>query len=215
MALSEDSKVAFRIAHLNMIQGAITRMSGFSASAKTFTVTILAGLAAVSLQADKAQLGLIALLTTIVLGVIDVYYMTLEHRFRAFYEHVVSRNLDRADDLTIKPLKRSGDVMRALNGKPTQLFYLPVFSACALFIVYGLAHDWWTASERLPGSSPPRVEQPADANSDAAAERAGELAQPTPTNQSAGDAGRLPSQLEPAGTRGSARSEAAAIATTR
>ena len=134
MALSEDSKVAFKIAHLNMIQGAISRMSGFSASAKTFTVTIFAGLAAISLQIDKAQLGFIAMLATIVLGVLDVYYLTLELRFRAFYEHVESRNFDLAGDLAIKPLKRTGDVMRALRSNPTKLFYLPVFGACMLFM---------------------------------------------------------------------------------
>lgn len=214
MALTEDNKVAFKVAHLNMIQGAINRMSGFSASAKTFTVTILAGLAAISLQAEKAQLGVIAMLATIVLSVIDVYYMTLELRFRAFYEHVESRNLDRADDLAIKPLKRSGDIPRALKSKSTLLFYLPVFGACALFIGYGLADDWWTTPERLPGSNPPRVEQPADAYAHIAAERAVQLAQPA-TNQSPGTAGHLSGQPEPPGTRGSVRLEATAGATNR
>lgn len=188
MALSEDNKVACKIAHLNMIQGAITRMSGFSASAKTFTVTILAGLAAISLQADKAQLGVIAMLATIVLGIIDVYYMTLELRFRAFYEYVESRNLNCADDLAIKPLKKSGDVVRALNSKPTKLFYVPVFIACVLFIGYGLAHDWWSTSQQLPGSNPPCLVQSADAHN--SAKCAGQLAQPT-INQSAGAARRL------------------------
>jgi hypothetical protein len=73
MALSVENKIALKIAHLGMIQGAIARMSGFSATAKTFTVTILAGLAAISLQANQAQLGLVALLATLVLGVIDIY----------------------------------------------------------------------------------------------------------------------------------------------
>jgi hypothetical protein len=193
MVLKEDNKVAFKIAHLNMIQGAIARMSGFSASAKTFTVTILAGLAAVSLQADKAQLGMIAMLTTIVLGVIDVYYMTLELRFRAFYEHVENRNLDLAEDLAIKPLKQPGDIMRALNSKSTKLFYLPVFVACVFFIGYGVMNDWWSASKRLSGSNPPRVEQSADANTVTPTERTEQLAQPI-TRKSSGAAGQLPSR---------------------
>jgi hypothetical protein len=191
MAFSEDSKVAFKIAHLNMIQGAISRMSGFSASAKTFTVTILAGLAAISLQADKLQLGVVAMLATIALGIIDVYYMTLELRFRALYDHVEARNIAGADDLTIKPLKRAGDVMRALGSKPIKLFYLPVFGACVLFIGYGMTHDWWTASERLLGSNHPRLEQPSGATTNCAAEHAGQLARPS-TNQSAGTTRRLP-----------------------
>lgn len=213
MALSEDSKVAFKIAHLNMIQGAITRMSGFSASAKTFTVTILAGLAAISLQADKAQLGVIALLATLVLGVIDVYYMTLELRFRAFYKCVEARNLDLADDLAIKPLKQSGDVMRALNSKATKLFYLPVFGACVFFMGYGLAHDWSAASEQLPGSNPPRVEQPANADTNIPAKHAEQLIQST-ADESAGAAERLLRQPGPADTWGAIRSEATTSPTT-
>lgn len=177
-AFSENSKVAFKIAHLEMIQGTITRMSGFSASAKTFTITILAGLAAISLQVDKAQLGVVAMLTTIVLGIIDLYYMTLELRFRALYENVESRDFSRADNLTIQPLKQSGDVMRALNSTPTKLFYIPVFLACVIFIVYGLTHDWWAASEQLPGSNPPRVEQTTVVNATTPAESVGKLAQP-------------------------------------
>lgn len=192
MALSEDSKVALKIAHLNMIQGAIARMSGFSASAKTFTITILAGLAAISLEADKAKLGFVALLATIVLGVIDVYYMTLELRFRALYEDVRGRSLDLADDLDIKPLKRSGDIRRALNSTPTKLFYLPVFGACVLFIGYGLMHDWWSSSEQLSGSNSSRVERPAVADSAAPAKRVRQL----------------PQQPESAGTRGPVRPEA-------
>lgn len=160
MALTEDSKVAFKIAHLGMIQGAITRMSGFSANSKTFTVTILAGLAAISLQADKLQLGIIALLATLVLSVIDVYYMTLEIRFRAFYDHVESRDLQHADNLTIEPVKQKGDVIRALGSKTTKLFYGPVFGACLLFIGYGLVDDWWKPPERPLKSNAARVELP-------------------------------------------------------
>jgi hypothetical protein len=199
MALSVENKIALKIAHLGMIQGAIARMSGFSATAKTFTVTILAGLAAISLQANQAQLGLVALLATLVLGVIDIYYLTLELRFRAYYEHVESRNLDRADDLAVKPLKRSGDIMRALNSASTKLFYLPIFVACLFFIGYGMAHDWWTTSERFSGSTTPRVERFADDNAATAAKRSEQFVDPT-KQSAARAAGQSPKQGDPVGT---------------
>jgi hypothetical protein len=204
MTLTDDNKVSLKIAHLGMIQGAIARMSGFSASAKTFTVTILAGLAAISLQADQAQLGFVALLATLVLGVIDIYYMTLELRFRAYYEHVESRNLDRADDLAIKPLKRSGDIKRALNSATTKLFYLPIFVACLFFISYGLAHDWWTTSERLSGSTTPSVERLAYDNAATAAKRSEQFVDPT-KQPAARVAGQLPKQGDPVGIGQSVR----------
>lgn len=190
MALKEESNVALRVAHLGMIQGAITRMSGFSASAKTFTITILAGLAAISLQADAAQLGVMALIATIALAAIDVYYMTLELRFRAFYDEVVARDLDTAADLSIAPLKKPGDIKRAINSTASKLFYLPVLFACVLFIGYGVVHA--KRSERLPRPDHPRVEQPVKAKPDANSERLGKPIQSTVTTE--GSSGRIVGQ---------------------
>lgn len=181
--LTPESNVALRIAHLGMIQGAVTRMSGFSASAKTFIVTILAGLAAISLQADAVQLGVIAMIATIVLATIDAYYMTMELRFRAFYDQVVARDFDDAANLGIAPLRQPGDVKRAINSRPSKLFYLPVLFACVLFIGYGLVHD--RQSKRLPRTDTPRVEQPANAKPAATAKRLERLVQPTLITQRA------------------------------
>lgn len=179
--LTAESNVALRVAHLGMIQGAITRMSGFSASTKTFAITILAGLAAVSLQADAAQLGAIAMFATIVLATIDAYYMTMELRFRAFYDQVLTRDLKEAIDLAIAPLKQPGDVRRAISSKPSQLFYIPVLFACGFFICYGLMND--SQPRRLPSTGTPRVEEPADAKPGATAKRPERLAQPTTATQ--------------------------------
>lgn len=140
MALKEESNVALRVAHLSMIQGTINRISGFSASAKTFTITVLAGLSAISLQADEKKLGVVAMIATIILAAIDVYYMTMELRFRTFYDQVVGRDLDDAADLAINPIKQPGDVAKAINSKPSKLFYLPVFIACTLFIGHGFLY---------------------------------------------------------------------------
>ena len=175
--LTQENNVALRVAHLGMIQGAITRMSGFSASAKTFTITILAGLAAISLQADAAQLGVIAMTATIVLASTDAYYMTMELRFRALYDEVVARDLDHAADLAITPLKQSGDVKRAINSTPSKLFYIPVLFACTLLICYGLVHD--RSAKQLPRRGTPCDAQLASAKPAAAAKYPERLVQPT------------------------------------
>lgn len=141
VTLKEESRVALKIAHLSMIQGAVTRVSGYSASSKTLTITILVGLAAISLQADEKRLGVIAMIATIVLSTIDVYYMTLELRFRALYDQVVKRDLDDGADLAISPIKQPGDVAKAINSKPSKLFYIPVLIACALFIGHGFLYN--------------------------------------------------------------------------
>ncbi len=185
MALKEESLVALRVAHLGMIQGVITRMSGFSASAKTFTITILAGLAAISLQANAAQLGVIAMISTVTLFLVDSYYMTLEVRFRTLYDEVAARDLSRASDFKIEPSAKPGDKRRAINSKSNWLFYGPVLFACAFFIWYGLNNEW--RSERLPRPDSSRVEHSAEASPSSARKRAG----PAPQAAADRDPGRI------------------------
>ena len=95
---SADKLVDLRIAHLNMVQGAVARMSGFSASAKTFCITILAAIIALAVQAGTSKLALGAIVAVICLGLLDLYYLTLELRFRSAYERIATRPLDQAGD---------------------------------------------------------------------------------------------------------------------
>ncbi|GGO94498.1 hypothetical protein [Stakelama pacifica] len=141
MDLKEESLVTMRVAHLGMIQGVITRMSGFSASVKTFLVTILAGLAAISLQANSMQLGVIGMIAAVFFLFIDTYYMALEIQFRTFYDEVIARPLSDADNMKIAPSASSDDFKKALTSKSILLFYGAVLIACALFIVYGGMHE--------------------------------------------------------------------------
>ncbi len=205
MALKEPSLIALRVAHLSMIQSVITRMSGFSASAKTFTITILAGLAAISLQADAAQLGVIAMIAAIILFLIDTYYMILELRFRAFYDEVIARDLADAAALQIAPIVKPGDRTRAINSKSNWLFYGPVLFACILFIVYGLIHE--RRPERLPQANIPCVEQPANAGPNSAVKRPEQPTQPAAAKRNIGSVSRQSDDT--AGARGDVRSEPA------
>jgi hypothetical protein len=143
-----DQLINMKMGHLSMIQGVITRMSGISAAAKTFTVTILAGLAAISLQADKVSLGVIAILATAVFLCTDIYYLMLEIRFRNLYDHVATRPLAEAQDLSINQLKRNRDFSRAVTSRPTILFYASVLLAASSFALYGSLHD--LLKRRLP-----------------------------------------------------------------
>lgn len=188
MELKEESLVTLRVAHLSMIQGVIARMSGFSASAKTFTITILAGLAAISLQTDAAQLGVIAMIAALTLFLVDTYYMTLEVRFRSFYDDVAARDLDHATNLAIAPSVNRGDTMKAINSKSNWLFYGPVLVACIVFIWYGLVDE--RKPQQLTRPDTPRVERSAEAGYATAGKRSKRSAQPTAAAQ--GDIRRLP-----------------------
>lgn len=156
-AYTDDQLINMKMGHLNMIQGVITRMSSVSASAKTFTVTILAGLAAISTQADKMSLGVVASLATFVFLCTDVYYLMLEIRFRSYYDHVATRPLDQADRLAINQMKKPGDFKRAIGSRPTILFYCVVLLAANSFALYGSIYD--KSARRLPQANPAGVER--------------------------------------------------------
>lgn len=171
IAPSPDKLVDLRIAHLNMVQGAVTRMAGFSASAKTFCITILAAIIALAVQAGTAKLALGAIVAVICLGFLDLYYLTLELRFRAAYECIAQRPLSEAADLRISPANFSlaclGKAARSLS---ILLFYIPILLACITAFVYGPT-DERKPTEQLSGRAVEGLEGarrigPADPKSD-------------------------------------------------
>ncbi|MEG3086839.1 hypothetical protein [Sphingomonas sp. PB4P5] len=97
-----DKLVDLRIAHLTLIQGVISRMSGFSASAKNFCITINAAIIAVAFQKQVPWLGMGAAMVLMLFGLMDSYYLSLERRYRALYEDVASRALDVLPNMTLK-----------------------------------------------------------------------------------------------------------------
>ena len=97
--LGEDSKVQLRLGHLNMVQGIIGRVAGFSATAKNFSVTLAAAAVAVNLAEDQKGLLWIALAAALLLLIIDAFYLAQEKAFRDLYDEIASRPLAEAADL--------------------------------------------------------------------------------------------------------------------
>lgn len=91
-----------RLAHLAMIQGVIGRMAGYSASVKTFTLTVSAALVAVAFDKDLPVLFYAGTLIAAVFALLDAYYLTIEKSFRDLYAEVADRDWSRAFDLSIR-----------------------------------------------------------------------------------------------------------------
>ena len=129
---SPEKFVDLRVAHLNMIQGVISRMSGFSASAKNFCITINAALIAVAFQRQVLWLGGSALMVVVLFCLMDSYYLSLERRYRALYEDVAARPLDAESDMSLKargPTWRCfGDSILSVSVFP---FYLLLMASMA------------------------------------------------------------------------------------
>lgn len=134
--LGREALVQFRVAHLNMLQGVIGRMTGYSSSSKNFAVTIAA--ASLALAFDKTtDLPLwIALGATLLLGSLDSYYLLKEKGFRATYERVAGEALSKAGDLAIKPEPVS--FFEALASVSIWLFYLPLLGVVGWLICRGV-----------------------------------------------------------------------------
>lgn len=75
-----------KIAHLQMIQGVIDRMSTSAATYKGFAATIVTGIAAISFTEVSTWILLIAFFPVGCFLVMDTYYLKLEKQYRILYE---------------------------------------------------------------------------------------------------------------------------------
>ena len=87
--LNENSPAV--MTHLTIMQGLIQRMSGNRRSCKLWCVTLASAILVLATQNKGAQDALIALLPTVILWVLDSYYLGLERRFRDSYSKFVGK----------------------------------------------------------------------------------------------------------------------------
>lgn len=80
--------------HLEFIQASINRMSGNLFLLKGWSITLIAGLFALAAKDTNKAYVLIAYFPLFVFWTLDGYFLSMERRFRALYEHV--RKLDEA-----------------------------------------------------------------------------------------------------------------------
>jgi hypothetical protein len=106
-SLPADELLAARVAHLNMLQGVVTRLATFSASAKNFCVTVVAALLGIAFQQHLPALLLGAAFVVLSFASLDIYYLAQERRFRDFYQIVVDRPLADAAQMDLSPPKLS------------------------------------------------------------------------------------------------------------
>ena len=78
--------------HLEFLQGAINRMAGNLFLLKGWTITLIAGLFALSTKDANKAYVLIAYFPALMFWILDGYFLSQERRFRALFEHV--RKLD-------------------------------------------------------------------------------------------------------------------------
>ena len=74
--------------HLELIQGIISRMAQVSFIIKGWTLTLVAGLLALAVNANCSSYAFLALLPAMLFWVLDAYYLRQERLFRSLYDEV-------------------------------------------------------------------------------------------------------------------------------
>ena len=82
--------------HLNVIQGAITRMGNNSFALKGWSVGIMIAVYAFAGQSNVKAV-IVTLIPLIVFWCIDAYYLSLERKYRYLYDDVRKRSEDDID----------------------------------------------------------------------------------------------------------------------
>lgn len=77
-----------KIKHLEFIQAAINRMANTSFLLKGWSITIIAGLFALSEKENEFALLLLAFLLTLMFWFLDAFFLWQERLYRSLYDHV-------------------------------------------------------------------------------------------------------------------------------
>lgn len=89
--ITRNSDCVKKIAHLQMIQGVISRMGGNLFYLRGWSITLLAGLFAIStsdlLKVAKWAPSLFFVLL-VLFWIYDAYFLSLEHKYRGLYDKV-------------------------------------------------------------------------------------------------------------------------------
>ncbi|MCD8205716.1 MAG: hypothetical protein LUD29_03790 [Clostridia bacterium] len=139
--MKEEDQV--NVAHLGFIESVIDRMNRNSFQAKAWCVTIMAALFAFCLTCGRAAsyfvaLGL-SLLVVVIFGALDVYYLSLELRYRDLYKAAAHLDGNPPEDYQmdlgkITGRERRGYIQKAVKSKSIWPLYA---SLMALHAVLG------------------------------------------------------------------------------
>lgn len=141
MSLSiEDDSVR---SYLTILQGVINRTAANSASCKAWCVTIVSAMVVLTVDKNKPQALLIALLPVSLFLLLDVYYLSLEQDFRDLYNAFIVKvktagNTAETDVYCLKPAN-SGFTYRtkALLSKILSFAILPFYGSLTAALLIG------------------------------------------------------------------------------
>lgn len=133
-----DDQLGAKIAHLQMIQGVISRMASDTQKLKTFAVTIAAAIIALG-QVEGASTGYLApagFLTIIILWQLTARHLHIEHAYRCLYDEVRKGNI--ADQFSMDWHPYSPKVPPTIRLAVSWSVLLPYLSVAILLVIFAI-----------------------------------------------------------------------------
>lgn len=128
-----------KIKHLEMIQGVINRMAGNSFALKGWSVTLIAGIFALSDKDANSLYFFVAYIPIVVFWWLDAYYLLQERLYRSLYEKVRTSDENQIDfslKATTADFNESNNYFhKCLFSKTIFLFYIPLIIICTIIIM--------------------------------------------------------------------------------
>lgn len=117
--------VNLRTAHLSMIQGVISRVSGFSAAVKNFAVTVVVALAVFAFDKKVVTPLLAAAVAVGAFLIMDGYYHLLEVRYRELHKAIAKKPIEAGSDMLLEaPRPTWANFRKVITSKTLLPFYV-------------------------------------------------------------------------------------------
>ena len=128
-------------AHLEMLQGVIQRLAENSRSCKLWSITALSAVILFAARTGVPWYTLITLVPLSLFFLLDVYYLSLERRFRSSYERILKKLRNGAygpeDVYQIVPVDFSISILMKCLRSPSVYLYYPLALGIAVTVFAG------------------------------------------------------------------------------
>ena len=124
--------------YLSMIQGNVSRMATASAIFKGFAATIIAGIVTIAFDDINPWVLLVMALPIAAFLMLDVYYLSLEKKYRYLYEKAALGNFANTFTLDVKNIDSkaaNAGIVSCLKSLSITLFYGPVALAFLILVI--------------------------------------------------------------------------------
>lgn len=132
--------IEVKIRYLEMIQNIMTRMSTNSFMLKGWSVTLIAGIFALSAKESNPMYFLLAYVPVILFWFLDAYYLMIERQYKHLYDLSTEKGVSDIDFKMRRP-KSSWEnktcYFQCLISTTELFFYVPTAALVALVVVLG------------------------------------------------------------------------------